>query len=99
MSTPPTLYQYRMLPTWADEGDWTCWYLCSQAKAEECRRDPIREEWKYEVRELFVESPDKAVLDFKEALHARFDEFPIPTKLGIVAVMKHIEKVFKERTK
>lgn len=33
---------------------------------------------------------------FKESLHAHFDAFPIPTQLGIIAIMKHIEKVYAE---
>jgi hypothetical protein len=98
MSTIPTLYQYRMLPT-GNGGPWSDWYLCTAAKAEDCKQKPIRKDWKYEVRPLFAQSPDKAVEEFKEALHAHFDKFPIPTQLGIVAIMKHIEKVFKERTK
>jgi hypothetical protein len=98
MSTVQTLYQYRMLPTW-EGGSWSAWYLCTKAKAEDCRKNPTRTYWVYEVRELYTESPDNAVEAFKEALHTHFDKFPIPTKLGIVAIMKHIEKVFKERDK
>jgi hypothetical protein len=37
------------------------------------------------------------VLEFKEALIDYFNEFPIPTQIGVVAIMKHIEKVFQER--
>jgi hypothetical protein len=98
MSTVPTLYQYRMLHNLAG-CEWSSWYLCTHAKYEDCKKNPIRDEFQYEVRELFVESPDKTVEDFKEALHAHFDEFPIGKQLGIVAIMKHIEKVFKEREK
>jgi hypothetical protein len=98
MSTVPTLYQYRMRPTW-EGGAWFQWDTCSQESAADKTRTPILHAWEYEVRELFVESPDKAVEEFKEALHAHFDQFPIPTQLGITAIMKHIEKVFKERQK
>jgi hypothetical protein len=35
-----------------------------------------------------------SALRFKEALHDHFNEYPIPTQLGVVAIMKHIEKVY-----
>jgi hypothetical protein len=48
-------------------------------------------------KEVSKQSTEKSVEEFKEALHTHFNKFPIPTQIGIVAIMKHIEKVFKER--
>jgi hypothetical protein len=90
-------YQYRM--TTNSEQGWSEWILCTKSKYEDCKIYPVHAGCTYEVRELYTESPDKAVAEFKEALHAHFDKFPIPTQLGIVTIMKHIEKVFKERQK
>ncbi|MFM0226166.1 hypothetical protein [Paraburkholderia dipogonis] len=39
---------------------------------------------------------NKELARFKESLHAHFDAFPIPTQLGIIAIMNHIEKVYAE---
>lgn len=39
---------------------------------------------------------EQAVENFKEALHTQFNMHPIPTRLGIVAIMSEIEKVFQE---
>jgi hypothetical protein len=44
-------------------------------------------------------TPDEAVAEFKEALMEHFNKFPIPTQIGVVAIMKHIEKVFQEKKK
>jgi hypothetical protein len=96
MRATPAFYQYRIH---TKENSWSVWFLCSKAKYEDCKERPVRDGWTYEVRELFSESPNKAVEDFKEALHDHFNEFQIGKQLGIVAIMKHIEKVFKERTK
>lgn len=98
MSTVPTLYQYRLLATW-EGGKWSDWIPCTEGKARECKQTPVREGWQYEVRALFDKSPEQAVEEFKEALNEHFNEFKIPTKLSIASIMKHIEKVFKERTK
>lgn len=91
------LYQYRV--TTNSGKVWSDWILCTKAKYDDCKVYPVHAGCTYEVRKLFLESPDKAVEDFKEALHDHFNEFPIPTQLGVVAIMKHIGKVFKERSK
>ncbi len=91
----PTLYQYRMRPTW-ENGKWFNWEICSPEAAADYTRTPLLHAWEYQVRELFLKSPDVAVKEFKDALIEHFNEFPIPSTLGVVAIMKHIDKVFAE---
>ena len=61
----PVEYQYRTRPDWIPE--WNGWNTCSKESAQAYEKTPYLHDWHYEVRRLYITSPQRKPLSDEEA--------------------------------
>lgn len=84
----PVEYQFRMRPTWRDEGEgWQEWTKCRREVYEDYAKTPLLHDWQYEVRKLYTapvaDDKDKRIAELESALRkfemaASFAAIPNP---------------------